>query len=250
MPDAGRPSEGQAPGEPATGDVRSAPLGPADLPPAHVDAGHVDVGDDPGAADAGHVDAGVADAAPATPPVVDAGRLAGLLAAPDRRRVVAALILGASTVADIARLAELPTRAVVTALARLVDGELVLRGPEGTHFLVEQAFVEAARAAAPPPAPADAHGDAPAEAARVLRTFLRDGRLTQIPTQRSKRLVVLDRLAQEFEPGRRYSEPMVNLVLGRWHADTAALRRYLVDEGFLDRAEGQYWRSGGSFPVP
>ena len=39
---------------------------------------------------------------------------------------------------------------------------------------------------------------------------------------------------------------MVNLKLGLWHADTASLRRYLVDEGFLDRADGVYWRSGGT----
>ena len=39
---------------------------------------------------------------------------------------------------------------------------------------------------------------------------------------------------------------MVNLILGRRHQDTAALRRYLVDEGLLDRAEGHYWRSGGT----
>ena len=53
-------------------------------------------------------------------------------------------------------------------------------------------------------------------------------------------------LAQEFEPGERYSEAMVNLMLGKWYADTAALRRYLVDEGFLDRDAGQYWRMGGT----
>ena len=43
-----------------------------------------------------------------------------------------------------------------------------------------------------------------------------------------------------------YTEPMVNLILGHWHADTAMLRRYLVDEGFLDRRAGRYWRSGGT----
>ena len=80
----------------------------------------------------------------------------------------------------------------------------------------------------------------------MLRAFVRDGRLSSIPTSRTKRLVVLDMLAQEFEPGRRYSEAMVNLMLGKWHADTAALRRYLVDEGFLDREAGQYWRMGGT----
>jgi hypothetical protein len=70
--------------------------------------------------------------------------------------------------------------------------------------------------------------------------------LLGIPTVRHKRLVVLDLLAQEFEPGRRYPERTVNLMLGRWHDDTAALRRHLVDEGFLDRAQGEYWRSGGT----
>ena len=83
----------------------------------------------------------------------------------------------------------------------------------------------------------------------MLRSFVRVGRLTQIPTTRSKRLVVLDRLAQEFEPGRRYQERTVNTMLSRWHDDPAALRRYLVDEGFLSRDAGVYWRTGGSVPV-
>jgi hypothetical protein len=86
----------------------------------------------------------------------------------------------------------------------------------------------------------------PAEVAKVMAAFVRGGRIVAIPAKRSKRLVLLDMLAQEFEPGRRYSEAMVNLILGRWHPDTAAWRRYLVDEGFLDRIPGLYWRSGGS----
>lgn len=83
---------------------------------------------------------------------------------------------------------------------------------------------------------------------RVMRAFVADGRLTSIPRAGAKRRIVLDWLAQEFEPGRRYSEQMVNLLLGRRHADFAALRRYLVDEDFLDRRDGQYWRSGGTIP--
>jgi hypothetical protein len=89
----------------------------------------------------------------------------------------------------------------------------------------------------------------PLDSENVLRRFVRDGRLVSIPAQRSKRLVVLDRLAQEFEVGRRYPERTVNELLGRWHRDTAALRRYLVDEGFLDREAGEYWRAGGSVDV-
>ncbi len=82
---------------------------------------------------------------------------------------------------------------------------------------------------------------------RVLRAFLdADGRLTAIPAKRSKRLVVLDLLARVFEPGQRYPELEVNALLRAFHDDVAALRRYLVDEGFLDRADGVYWRTGGS----
>jgi hypothetical protein len=75
---------------------------------------------------------------------------------------------------------------------------------------------------------------------------VRDGRLLSIPMERAKRLVVLDWLAQRFEPGERYTETRVNLILGPVHPDTAALRRYLVDEEFLTREAGVYWRSGGT----
>jgi hypothetical protein len=70
-----------------------------------------------------------------------------------------------------------------------------------------------------------------------------------MPSKRSKLLVVLDHLAQEFEPGRTYPEAEVNEVLTRYNDDYAALRRYLVDEGFMDREAGVYWRSGGSVDV-
>jgi hypothetical protein len=82
----------------------------------------------------------------------------------------------------------------------------------------------------------------------VLRAFVRNGRLMSIPASKSKRRVLLDWLVQRFEPGRRYSENMVNLILAEVHPDTASLRRYLVDEGMLDREAGEYWRSGGTFP--
>jgi hypothetical protein len=85
---------------------------------------------------------------------------------------------------------------------------------------------------------------------RVLAHFLApDGRLRVIPTKHAKLLVVLDHLAQEFEPGKKYSERDVNDVLNRFHPDHAALRRYLVENQFLARESGVYWRSGGSFDV-
>src|SRR6058998_1365445 len=83
-----------------------------------------------------------------------------------------------------------------------------------------------------------------AEQAKVLRNFLVDGRLVSIPAHRSKRRVVLDFLSQQFEPGKAYPERDVNMKLGLYHRDYAALRRYLVDEEFLERRDGFYWRAG------
>jgi hypothetical protein len=183
------------------------------------------------------------------PPVPDAAAIAGLLADDGRRRVVAALVLGAGTVDEVCTATGLSAREVSSALARLVAGELVVRGDDGDHVLLGEAFRLAAIAAAPERPQPDPTGDVPEDEARVLRTYLRAGRLTQIPTQRSKRLVVLDRLAQEFDVGHRYSERQVNGILRRFHADVASLRRYLVDEGLLDREAGEYWRAGGSVPT-
>ena len=85
---------------------------------------------------------------------------------------------------------------------------------------------------------------------RVLGHFMdADQRLHTIPSKRSKLLVVLDRLAQEFAPGRTYPEPEVNELLQRFHPDYAALRRYLVENDFLTREDAVYWRSGGTVDV-
>jgi hypothetical protein len=82
--------------------------------------------------------------------------------------------------------------------------------------------------------------------AAIARWFDR-GRLTAIPAKRGKRLPVLSRLAEEFEPGVYYSEADVNAALRAFHPDVAALRRYLVEEGFMSRVPGgfSYWRTGG-----
>lgn len=88
-----------------------------------------------------------------------------------------------------------------------------------------------------------------AERAQVLRTFTHEGRITSMPARWTRRLVLLDVVAQSFEPGRAYTEAEVNEVLTGWFEDYAALRRYLVDADYLGRENGFYWRTGGSFDV-
>ncbi len=177
--------------------------------------------------------------------MLTAERLVGLLAEPERRRIVAAMILGAIELEDIVTTAGLDTRRTFDAMQRLADSGLVEPGVDGTWILIEGAFKQAARAAAPPSDSSD-HGDEPEDRRRVLDVAIRDGKLVQWPSKRTKRLVVLDHLAQRFEPGERYPERQVNALLRPVDDDTSTMRRYLVDEGFLDRADGEYWRSGGT----
>lgn len=173
-----------------------------------------------------------------------ASELVGLLADDDRRAVVAALVLGADDLEDIRAVTGLDARAAVTAVGRLTSSGLVEAGADGTLVLLAAAFSLAARAEAVA-SPAE-HDDRPGEQAKVLRAYVRDGRLLSIPSSHTKRLVVLDVVVQDFEPGVHYGERQVNAMLGRWHADTAALRRWLVDVGYLDRDHGDYWRCGGA----
>jgi hypothetical protein len=83
-----------------------------------------------------------------------------------------------------------------------------------------------------------------------LRPFVRDGRITALPAKRAVRLLLLDQVAQAFEPGRRYPESEVNEILKALYDDHATLRRYLIDEELMSRTpDGTYWRSGGTVPV-
>ncbi|NND01154.1 MAG: DUF2087 domain-containing protein [Acidimicrobiia bacterium] len=106
-----------------------------------------------------------------------------------------------------------------------------------------------ARALPQDPPPSDEVVDGPwtGDEVDILSRFFSGGRLQSIPTNSTKRRVILERLAQEFEPGLRYEEADVNFRLQLFYPDYAALRRYLVDEGMMDRAEGVYWRTGGRY---
>jgi hypothetical protein len=183
---------------------------------------------------------------------VDPATLLGLLADDDRLRVVAALALGASTLTEVAATAGLDARPAGKALARLTAGGLVepVAGGRGRYRLAREQFGQAVRSMEQqaPAAPPVESGLGP-EADRVLAVFLKDGKLSQIPTARAKRMVVLDYLAGQFELGRAFPEKEVNEILRAYHPDVAALRRYLVDEQFLNRREGFYWRTGGTVTV-
>jgi hypothetical protein len=81
---------------------------------------------------------------------------------------------------------------------------------------------------------------------KTLRAYLSlDGSLKAIPTQNKKLMVILNHLVKNFEPGVKYPENQVNQILRHFHEDTAAIRRYMVDNKLLSREKGIYWRTEG-----
>jgi hypothetical protein len=173
--------------------------------------------------------------------------LCGLLAEEDRLRVYAAVVLGASGLAAIESATGLPARAVAAAVGRLQQGGLLGVAEAGLRADVE-VFKDSVRAHAAAPAQVEPM-DPDRQRDQILRTFVVDGRLTQMPAAHGKRMVVLEHIASSFEPGVRYPEREVNAVLRAWFDDYAALRRYLVDSDLLSRADGTYWRTGGPVAV-
>ncbi|MEO5885039.1 MAG: DUF2087 domain-containing protein, partial [Candidatus Limnocylindrales bacterium] len=79
--------------------------------------------------------------------------------------------------------------------------------------------------------------------AKVLRAFIRDGRLVSIPARERRRQVIYRYLRDAvFEEDRSYEEKEVNMRLALFHPDVAALRRGMVDAGLVTREAGRYRR--------
>lgn len=178
-------------------------------------------------------------------------RLAGALAEEKRLAVFAAIVLGARNEDEVAAAAGLKTDQLRPSLSRLVSAGLVESTSSGFVARSDRLrdAVAAIRRTEREAAPTALSLGASPEQAAVLDRFLVDGRLGSIPVRGRRRTLVLDFLAGRFAPGRRYTEREVNEILGRLHDDVASLRRLLVDEEFLSREDGRYWRSGGTFAV-
>jgi hypothetical protein len=175
---------------------------------------------------------------PLPPPALVLGRLAD-----ERRlRVLAAVVLGATTVAEVAERAQVSEDEAARALAHLVGAGLV-RQEDGGLRVDLRTLANAARAASTPRPRPRLEGASPEQEA-VARNFVdSDGRLRALPAREGKRRLVLAWVAGRFESGRTYTEQEVNGALLALHDDPASLRRFLVDEGFLAREAGTYWRT-------
>jgi hypothetical protein len=172
------------------------------------------------------------------------------LADPQRLAIAGALAQGDTAATVLATELGVELRRVLKHLNRLSSAGVVRFDPDTRRYRLDAETLRwAAEQVGPPRDAGLALGAANDDEEAVLRTFFRNGRLTEVPMKASKRRIVLERIASEFEPGRHYDEKEVNAIVGAFFNDHAALRRYLVDEGFMDRDHGTYWRAGGRVEV-
>ena len=188
-------------------------------------------------------------------PAPDPRQLVAMLADTAKLRVFAALALAepkSATSAELAETTGLTARDVLKALAGLETAGLVA-GPESWRATPAtfRASLEEFNRKREERLSQTFHTSEPEKVAVLLSAFDDERRLAKLPElkNRERMMIVLEELAQSFEPGVRYAEAEVNLTLSGFHPDFAALRRYLVDTALLSRGDGFYWRSGGTVDV-
>ena len=167
------------------------------------------------------------------------------MASADRLRIIGVLVRGRATQTEIAEQLHLPVRDVFDNLAFLTHVG-VLHETDGVYDLDEKAIETLARGQFEGKRPTyEIKEEKPEDARKVLKNYLNaDGTLKQIPPAKNRLLIVLNFIVDAFAFDTNYTEKEVNTILRRFHLDTAALRRYLVDNGLMAR-EGdgsRYWR--------
>lgn len=167
------------------------------------------------------------------------------MASAERLRVIGALVRGRATQAEIAEKLHIPVRDIYNHLAFLVHVN-VIREEDGIFELDERAIEALARGQFEGKRPEyESKGEKQDNVRKVLKNFLNpDGTLKQIPPMGNKLLIILNFIVDAFAFDTNYTEKEVNTILRRFHVDTAALRRYLVDYKLMAReSDGtRYWR--------
>ena len=169
------------------------------------------------------------------------------LADQNRLKIVGLLARQPLTVEELAALLELSSPTVSHHLQKLRNAGLIEARPQQyynvyalkadtLHILAQQVLSADALKENTASVDLDAYSN------KVLGDFFERGKLKTIPSSLKKKEVVIRRLAQEFQVGKRYPEKRVNEILSAFHADFATLRRELINMKFLMREKGYYWR--------
>lgn len=173
-----------------------------------------------------------------------------VLGEPNRLKIVGVLAQRPHTVEQLAGLLGVSPSTVSHHLSRLSDAGLVAARAQSYYSIyslktdalrtmAKTLLAQTEQPAHPPNEDLDVYDR------KVLAAFTTpDGRIKAFPVQEKKFLVLVRHVLKAFEPGVRYAEKRVNQILANYSADTARLRRALVDHRLMARegGGGKYWR--------
>ena len=77
---------------------------------------------------------------------------------------------------------------------------------------------------------------------KVIDSFFEYGKLKTIPVQRKKKLICYEVIAENFVPGKVYSEKELNGIIAPIHEDYCTIRRDMISEGIFRRDGSRYTR--------
>ena len=164
----------------------------------------------------------------------------------DRLRVIGALAQKSATTTEISQTLGMHPSDVAQHLAMLEHAGIVQQKGEAWYLdtknienISKRQFADQPREAYSP------SPDLSEKPRKVLAAYLQpDGSIRQIPSEPAKLQVILHYILEAFTPGVIYTEKEVNMLIRRFHIDTAGLRRDMIDRGMLQRKSdgSQYWR--------
>ena len=175
-----------------------------------------------------------------------------LLADETRLRIIGLVADSEQNVGNLARSLHLTEATISHHLSKLQSADLLTMRPEGTthYYRLNPEALRAINKSLLSPeklARAPATADKEPSEARVLKSFIVDGRLVKIPESQAKREVVLRWILDQLED-RRYREREISEVLKRFHDDYATLRRELINHRLMKREGGIYWKTAEARP--
>jgi hypothetical protein len=78
---------------------------------------------------------------------------------------------------------------------------------------------------------------------KILKNYIKDGRVIIFPSKEKKKLVILQYIVDKFKSDKKYTEKEVNEVIVSMVDDYVSARRYLIELGFMERNNdgSEYW---------
>ena len=80
---------------------------------------------------------------------------------------------------------------------------------------------------------------------KVIKAYfdMDSGKLISLPRKEKKKVIILQKIVESFDPNMKYSEKEVNIILIEFYSDYFMIRRSLIDYGFMKRTRDcrEYW---------